>query len=48
MELSPDGYREIKQESDVTGKNLKDILTMLAPEKTKRYGVKKPKAAKLK
>jgi len=48
MELSPDGYREIKLESDVSGKNLKDILTMLAPEKTKRYGAKKPKASKLK
>jgi len=43
LEMTPDGYQEIKVLTDSKNLNLKDILIELEPVKNKRYGVKKSK-----
>lgn len=43
LEMTPDGYQEIKILTESKNLNLKQILQELAPIKNKRYGVKKAK-----
>ncbi len=43
LEMTPDGYQEIKVLTDSKNLTLKDILVELEPIKNKRYGVKKSK-----
>ncbi len=43
LEMTPDGYQEIKVLTDSKNLSLKDILIELEPVKNKRYGVKKSK-----